>query len=63
MIVVVALAIVAILIVALVDPELAEVYFGDAQILVATATLAAIVVGMLVSNRLDVLNALSRLGG
>jgi hypothetical protein len=58
-----ALVVLALLIFALVDPELTEVYLGDVQILVATAALAAIVLGMLVPDRAAVLRDLGLLVG
>lgn len=45
-----ALLILALVIFACIDPELAEVYFGDLHLLVATVALAAIAVAMLVSG-------------
>jgi hypothetical protein len=47
-----ALLILALVLFACIDPELAEVYFGDVQLLVATLALAAIAIAML-SGRLD----------
>lgn len=48
--IVAALLILALVLFASLDPELAEVYFGDLQLLVATVALAAIAVAMLVSG-------------
>ncbi len=48
--VVAALLILALVIFACIHPELAEVYLGDLQILVATVALAAIAIAMLVSG-------------
>jgi hypothetical protein len=45
-----ALAILVLLVLTCVDPELTEVYLGDGQILVATAALAAIVIVLLVPH-------------
>jgi hypothetical protein len=46
--------ILALVIFACVDPELAEVYLGDTQLLLATLALAAIALAMLASVRPDV---------
>ena len=45
-----ALLILALVIFACIDPELAEVYLGDPQILVATLALTAIAIALLVSG-------------
>ena len=52
--VIAALLILALALFASVDPELAEVYLGDAHVLIATLALAAIAVAMLASSRPDV---------
>jgi hypothetical protein len=48
------LVILALVIFTCVDPELAEVYFGEAPLLVATLALAAIAIAVLASSRPDV---------
>jgi len=55
------LVILALVIFASVDPELAEVYFGDVQILVATLALAAVMIAFLVPARVEELRALGLL--
>jgi len=47
-----ALVILALVLFACIDPELAEVYFGDVHLLVATLALAAIAIALL-SGRLE----------
>src|SRR5262245_36516287 len=56
-----ALVILALLIFASVAPELAEVYLGDIQILVATLALAAIGIVLLVPGRVEILHQFGRL--
>ena len=58
-----ALVILALLIFASVDPELAEVYLGDVHIFVATVALAALGMILLVPERAELLHQLGRLGG
>jgi hydrogenase-4 membrane subunit HyfE len=48
-----ALLILALVLFSCIEPELAEVYLGDAQLLVATLALAAIALVMLVSGRAE----------
>jgi hypothetical protein len=55
------LVILAVLIFVSVDPELAEVYLGDAHIFVATLALAAIVMLLVVPERAAVLQQLQLL--
>jgi len=56
-----ALTVLALVIFACVDPDLAEVYFGDVQILVATLALAAVMIAFLVPARVEELRALGLL--
>ena len=58
---VVILLILALVIFASVDPELAEVYLGDVQIIVATLALAALMIAFLVPARVEELRALGLL--
>jgi hypothetical protein len=55
------LVILALVIFASVDPDLAEVYFGDVQILVATLALAAVMIALMVPARVEELRALGLL--
>ena len=56
-----ALAILAMIILASVDPELAEVYFGDAHILIGTLALAALALVVLGSHHVDISPAVGQL--
>ena len=55
-VVIAAVVVLALLIFASVAPELAEVYLGDTQIIVATVALAALGIVLLVPGRIDVLH-------
>jgi hypothetical protein len=48
-----ALALLALVLLACIDPELVEVYIGEAQLLLGTLALAAIVLLMLATHRAD----------